>query len=541
MPFTPFTSVAAGGVQAYQFTPETYGAVGNGRVCADVQSNTSNTYQSPTVAANGTVGQFIMIHGANGVTGVPVIGTITSIGPGNNFTVSGAAAGATVANCPAVFGTDDTAAINAAITAASNFAQGISGSGAGFGGYFAEVLFGAKIYILASGPTQQGNGTTTVTTNTQLVLPWPNPNNATQKLIIKLTGAGDTGYLQFWNSLTPNLAGTALVSMVTAPSSYSATFGPQSVIGGPTGGAGTTGAPGFTAPGGALKIANTKIIIQGIGVWCSIYTNLLAYDLSYISAIRCLQSGAHIFAPAGLNAAAIQPLLSNITAAGLTNAVSIGWKTPVGGNNLDIWMDECAAEGYEVGFAVNDHFAAGRLNAIYNDVTMRIDGAQGLSSTQHGVYVQSMAAEAYNGGLRVNNNALCQIWMNWDAEGNTPAYDVNDASNTLSGTFWYGDKIDNRAPIVTGGANLRVLSSNQARAVQGAPAYTSGTPFQNPWWQDTEVRLTGGTTSSVLIGPTSAACTQSVGTATPVTFKLPAGWWFSITQTVAPTFVAVPS
>jgi hypothetical protein len=117
---------------------------------------------------------------------------------------------------------------------------------------------------------------------------------------------------------------------------------------------------------------------------------------------------------------------------------------------------------------------------------------------------------------------------------------VNDSGNSIYGLLQWGDT-NVRAPVVVGAANLKVTSSRQVRAVQGAPAYASGTPFQNPWWQDAEIRLTGGTTSSVLIGPTSALCTTSVGTTTPVTFKLPAGWWFSITQTVAPTFAAIPS
>lgn len=441
------------GIQPYQFRPETYGAKGNGQVAGDVTTNATSVVTSPTIGALGqsAVGMYIMIHGANGPLSGPYIGTITAVS-GNNITVSGTAPTASVSNCPAVFGTDDTAAINSAVSAASTYAQANT--------YFAEVLFAAKIYILGMGPTQIGNGTTTPTFNTQVQIPYPNANGTTQKLILALTGAGDAGYLQYWQSLVPNVTGTALVSMLnpTSAAANNATFGHQSVVGGPSGSAGFTGA-----------FANVKVVAKGIGVWTAIWHNLICWDLGYVSAARTVQCGATAFAPTGVNGSSVQPYLNNLTAVGLTGAISVGWRYPVGQNNLDIWADDVMAEGHEIGFMTFDHFAAGRMNSIYCDVVLKWDSSLGTSGTQHGIFIQSMAAEAYNGGFRTNGGAA-QCFINWDCENSgVPAYDINDGANGLWGWFYFGDKIDNRAPSVTGASNLTVLSANSAPGHMASP------------------------------------------------------------------------
>src|SRR6266849_1318395 len=464
-------------------------------------------------------GKYIMIHGANGTLAGPLITRINSV---TNATtaVLAAAATASVSNCPAVYGTDATAAINSAVTAAGSYATA--------GDYFAEVLFAAKIYILGTGPTQIGNGTTTVTFNSQVPLPYPAPANTTQKLVIALTGAGDTGYLQFWQSLVPNVAGTALVSMVTAPRPANSTFGVQSVIGGPTGGA------GFTAAGGTLAIANVKVIVKGIGVFCPIWTNLYAFDFGYVSAMRAEQCGAHIFAPTGVNVAAIQPYLSNITAAGLTNAISVGWRTPVGGNNADVTMDDCAAEGYEIGFLVFDHFHAGKLNCIYCDVAVKWDSTQGIAGVQHGIFIQSITAEAYNGGFRTNGGSA-QVNINWDAENSaTPAYDINDAGGNLYGLFRFGDKVDNRAPIVAGApTNLKIVNENLGPGTwAGKPAVpATGVAQQNTAWRDAMVSVTGGVVSAVTVDGTAVGFA-----ATGFTVLVPAGKNITLTYSAAPSW-----
>lgn len=499
----------------WQFPVDSYGARGNGIVCT---ANT--TASSTTVVATSAVftssavdgGKYIMIHGANGTSSGPLITTISTI-TDSTHAVLAAAPTATVSACPAVFGTDDTSAINSAISAAGTYATSNS--------YFAEVLFGAKIYVLGTGPTQTGNGTTTPTFNAQIPLPYPAANGTSQKMILTLTGAGDASYCQYWESLVPNVAGTALVSMLSpsAAGAVSGTFGQQSVIGGPSGAAGFTG--GY---------ANLKVTVRGISVWNPIWTNQYAYDFGWVSAMRVVQSSAHIFAPSGVNGG-VQPYLNAVTAAAFTSSIGTGFRTPVGGNNDDITMDDVTVEGYECHYRVFDHFNASRLAAIYADVVMYNNSTQNVAgSASHGIFVQSISAEAYNGGL-LSNGGSCQVDINWDAEGTPSAYDINDGT-AFYGFFRYGDKVDNAAPVVTNGAaNLKIINVNQATGhMSSPPAVPATTVAATIQYRDAWVVIhtaAGVTISAVTIAGTATGLTMAASSSLAV--QVPSGKTIALT------------
>ena len=502
-PVTDFATLAP-----HVFFPETYGAVGDGKVVGDLVLNGTTTATSATAAfTSGDTGKKIMINGgAGGVGNGPLITTITYV---NATTVTlGSAASVSGTGFVGVYGTDDTAAINSAVTAAGTYAQANN--------FYAEVRFGAKTYVLSSGPTQTGNGSTTVTFNAQIPLPYPNANGTTRKLILGLYGAGDNGHCQYWESLVPNLAGTSLVSMTTAPTSPSGTFGNQSVIGGPSSTAGLTG--GY---------ANLKIHVQGISVWCGMYTSQYAYDFGYVAGMRVLESSAHTFAPTGVNGGP-RPWLSDILNAG--TAIGSGFRTPNDGNNDDTTMDDVTVSGYECAFRIFDHFNAGRLAAIYSDVVIKWDATQGSSGTAHGLFIQSISAEVYNGGLLTNGGAA-QVNINWDAETSTPAYDINDAAG-LWGLFRYGDKIDGRAPIVSGASNLKIINENLRQGAWGGqPAVPATTVAQqNTSWRDAAVSIKGGTVTVIAVDG------QTCATATGTTVIVPSGKNITLTYSVAPTW-----
>jgi hypothetical protein len=438
--------------QAWQFQPESYGAKGDGRVLGDVVT-TSGSPVITSASANFTsadVGKYIMIHGANGaaVGSYPVITTIISRQSATQVTL-GANAGASVNNCPAVYGTDDTAAINSAITAANTYAQTFSPSTPGSGNYFFEIVFGNKIYILAGAPTQT---TTPVIMNAQIPLPYPALNGSTPKLIIQLTGAGDAGSNQMWDGLIPTIQATALVSMLN-PSNAIGQFGPPSVIGSANAGIGLTG----------LDFTNVKVSIKNLSVWCPLYTNLTAFDLRYVAGARAVCSSAHIFAPVGYATGAVGPLLKNMTTDSnflITNGR--GFRFPVVTNNDDSTMDDVAVGGYELAFDVSDHFTAGRMAAVNCDVIMLFNPAQSPSGISHGIFIQSMSAEVYNGGFLVQGGAgvSVQVDINWDAECTGVTYDLSDTGNSLHGIFTWRDPADaSRGMTVNGAANLTIVNA----------------------------------------------------------------------------------
>lgn len=522
--FTVVQVVTAGALAAFrqakpwQFFVDdpAYGAVGDGKIVADV-STTNGSAVITSASANfvtADVGKSIMINGANGTTSTPLITTILSRQSATQVTLN-ANAGATATNCQAVYGTDDTTAINNAVTAAGDYAKANQ--------FFAEVVFGAKTYMLTSGPTQTGNGTSTPTFNSQIPLPHPNANGTTQKLVIALTGAGDAGFVQYWQSTTPNVAGTALVSTTTAPSTPHATFGIQSVIGGPSGSAGFTG--GY---------ANTKAVVKGIEVVCPIYTNQYAYDFAYLSACHVDAASAHIFALAGVGGGT-GPLIKDLPPqAAFQSTIGVGLRTPVTGNNADCTVSSFTVEGYARGLYIFDHFTAGRIFTFYTDVGIRLDTTLGVSGTMHAISILNWGCEATNGGLLVTGNAQrVPVNITMASETVAPVYDVSDVGNNLYGILHWVDPVNNRTPGVIGAANLKFVNDRMGPGQwAGAPAVpASTTPQQNTSWRDAAVVVTGGTVSAVSVDGVAQGYTAS-----GFTVIVPAGKNVTLTYSVAPTW-----
>lgn len=498
----------------WQFRPEDYGAKGDGRVVGDVVINATTTITSATAAfTSADVGKTIMINGGQGATSMPLVTTIASV---TNATTAVLTATATASGtaCAAVIGTDDTAAINQAVQAAGTYALAHD--------YFAEVLFGAKIYMLATDRTQSGNGTTAPTFNTQIAIPYPNANGTTPKLVFHLTGAGDAGFYQYWESITPNLAGTALVSTSTsAPSTADATFGNQSVIGGPAGSAGFTG--GF---------ANVKVVVKGIQVVSPAYTNQYAFDFGYVSAMRITQSSAHILAPTGVNGGT-SPLLKDLPAqVAFQSKIGSGLRAPVTGNNADVTADDFTVEGYSRALYVFDHFTAGKISTLYNDVALKIDLTQGLSGTSHGVFISLLGAEVYNGGISSTGSGsnYCPVYINLDAEVASPAYDISDGGNVLHGEIHFCDPANARTVVVSGASNLKIVDNMRGRGHMATPpampasAAAAAAVYRDAWvtiHTGAGVTISAITVDGVATGLTMAASsTQQIRVASGKTIAL---------------------
>ena len=115
-----------------------------------LSSNTTLTSASASFTSADT-GKTIMINGGAGNAGGPLVTTITF----SNSTTVTLGTGASVSGSAfvAVYGTDDTAAINSALSAGVTYATTLSAT-PGSGNYFFECIFSPKIYMLTSGPTQ---------------------------------------------------------------------------------------------------------------------------------------------------------------------------------------------------------------------------------------------------------------------------------------------------------------------------------------------------------------------------------------------------
>lgn len=505
--------LAAQADPAHTFRPESYGAKGDGKVISDIVLNSTTTATSATAAfTSADTGKTIMINGGLGSANVPLVATITFV----NATTITLSVAATVTGTAfvGVYGTDDRTAINSAVSAASAYATSNR--------YFAEVAFKARIYMLTSGPTQSGNGSTTPTFNAQIPLPYPNANGTSQKLIIQFTGAGNVGHVQYWESTTPNLAGTTLVSTVSAPTTPDATFGIQSVIGGPSGSAGFTG-----------TYANIKVCINGIQIVCPAYTNLYAFDFAYCSGMRVEKSSALIFAPSGVNGGN-GPQLKNLPGdVNFQAKIGTGLRAPVDGNNADSTADEFMVEGFSRGIHTYDHFTAPRIFTFYNDVAVKIDLTLGISGVSHGVFIGLLGCEVYNGGISVNGGggAYIPLYINMDAECAGVAYDVSDAAGAAHGVVHWTDPADARSPVVSGGANLKFVNDKLGPgAWSGAPAVPASTVnAQNTAWRDAAVVVSGGTVTAITVDGVAQGITSGM-------VIVPAGKNINVTYSVAPTW-----
>lgn len=514
---SPFGTGTAAAAWQFSVDSSTYGAKGDGKIVNDgaMTLNTATLTSASAAFTSADQGKAVIVNGALDPAGTPLVTTIQTVNSATSVTLA-ANAVVTVSAAQVIWGSDDTAAVTAAVNAAGVYALAND--------YFAEVTFSAKIYVLASGPTQTGDGATTPTFNSQVPLPYPAVAGTSRKLVIALTGASNAGQLQFWLGTTPNVQGTVLVSAVKAPAQPAATFGWQSVIGGPTGSAGFTG-----------SFANVKPVIKNLTVVTPTLTQQHAFDFRYCAGMSVENCSAQVSTSVAGNA----PKLPDLPAlAFFQSRGNTGLYCPVIGNNDDCVISSFACEGFETGCAVDDHVTATRIALLYCDAGLVLNSLNGLSGLSNLVSIANLSVEQTNSAI-VSNGGTIPVNINATLEGiNT--WEVSDAANALRGVI-NRSNTGGAAPAVTGGANVEIRDRWPARAVQGAPSYTLGTAFQNPWWSSMWVSLAGGTTTGILIGPTSAAATTSVGTTTPVTFKLPAGWWLNIQGSVKPvTFNAVP-
>lgn len=511
-------SGSGGGQQPYQFRPESYGAKGNGVVCADVSVNGTTTITSPTVAAKAQAGMTIMINGANGTLAAPLVTTISTVTA--TGAVLAAAAGITASACAAVFGSDDTAAINSAISAASTYAITTSGL------YLGEVLFSNKIYMLTSGPTQT---TTPAVQNSQVQIPFPAVNGQSQKLIIKLTGAGDNGHLEYWESITPNLAGTVLVSTLkNAPSTPDPTFGAQSVIGGPSGGGAFTG--GF---------ANTKAVITGIAVYVPLFQNMIAYDLGFCGGLHMDACSAKGFAPAAnlAAAAAAHPYLSDLpAAAAFQSTISRGLRGPLVSNNDDCTIPSLAVEGFEIGALVQDHATIDRLATLYVDVGVRLDST--VTNASNLTTISNWSCENFNGALQTTSGGggYFPVDINLTTEtvgGVDPTYDVSDAGNTLYGTVrsFMNGRTSKQVIVFSGAANLKIINGDIGPGhVASPPAVPASAATAVLVYRDAQVVIhtgVGVTVSAITIDGTATGLTMAASSSLMV--NVPSGKTIALT------------
>jgi hypothetical protein len=501
--------------QPWQFTPEAYGAKGDGLVYGDgaISTGTANFSSASAAFTGNDVGKHIMINGGQGATSAPLITTIKSVTDANHVVLN-ANAGATVTSGSFIYGTDDTAAVNSAVGAASTYAQANR--------YFAQVIFAAKFYCLASGPTQTGDGSTVPTFNSQIPLPYPAASGVTQKLVLELIGAGDASQPQYFGSTVPDLHGTCLVSMVLAPGSGgSATYGAQSVIGGPT------GREGFNPQGWA----NTQPVIDGITLVCGWGAQQIGFDFRYVPAAGIPNASYQALAAVGGNA----PALSTIPTAPGTN--SVGLYMPLATNNDDCFAGQFTAECVSYGVAFSEHFNAQRLTCVYCDVGAYVNDPGGV--VIHGASILYYSCEASHTTLQCTaTGSQFPLFIGLLDTEVIDTNDIDDANSVLTGMITWAD-FERTTMLVNGAGKLKIVNARLN------PGYWSGAPSvpattvaqQNTAWRDATVYLTSGGAAVSAVTVDGQVTGLTLGSSGTVTVRVPAGKNITLTYaSTAPTW-----
>lgn len=545
MPFTPFGGSASGSaIQPWQFQPESYGAKGDGIefLVTTVAGSSTITASSPVFTSTAVdAGKNFMACGAGGaIPGGPWIDTIASVTSATVATTVGTCpAGGSGTGLAAVMSSDDRAAIDNCVQAAATYAQAHA--------YFAQVLFKDRIYGLGANLFQSaaGVGGALLTYNTQLRIPVPaDLTGESGKLLMQFTGAGNGGTCQFWAAKNLTAPGTMLVSYSVGPNTADPTFGQQSIMGGPIGGTTLPADNGFFA---------AKAVVQGITLVQPGWSSSIGLNLEWIAA--CVIDGvtSTSFAPSTNVGGGINPYTAWFSASfWINNKIAAGISLPTGQNNDEVVVKSSTVQAVNNAIiTAADHVLFDRLSVAAVDTVLSMPNLGG--NIQHEIEGR-ISAENYNTGIKTTGSGsrvMCNL--TWDAEETSTTIlnqDFNDASGNLFGNIQWSDFSRTTGglaniivPTVSGCQNLRIhnVQLTQQAYDAHAYAYTLGTAFQNPWWEDTWIQLAGGTVTNVQVGPTSATATTSLAAATPVTFRLPSGWWLNISGSVKPTtFLAIP-
>lgn len=496
---------------AYVFKPESYGALGDGKLITGVATTSGSGVITATNGFTGaTVGQWVLVHTSQG----GFFGQITTVTSASQVTIS-ANAPATDTGLFAIWGTDDTAAINSAVAAAKTYAEAHD--------YFAEIQFSDKAYIVAA--MTQTASTANGNFYAQIPIPAPTNNNG-RKLILSFKGVGRVDHISYWFTTLPNITGTTIVSLkqVAQPDggvlTGDSTYGAPAVFGTPVPTSGMAGANNNNP-----VFINVKPIFRDITVTFPYLNTTHVSGFNFDFATGAYVDGCSVMAfatPLG------GPGMALINAYPSLNGTACGLRMPKGGNNADVMVGKFSAEGICIGLlAPCEHLLCQDLTMMYTGVAVRIPD----QTIGHGLTIVRCTAEAYQGGILLAGGSRMPIYVHeWNTEVNPQAYDISDQANGLTG-FFNMNCSDVRTPIVVGSTGIKVTNMALARGVwTGKPSVpTSTTPQQNTAWRDAVVVVSGGTVSSISVD----GVTQGV-TSGPV--FVPSGKNITLTYTVAPTW-----
>jgi hypothetical protein len=409
--------------------------------------------------------------------------------------------------------TDDTAAWNACVAAAVAAAPQFNNT--------VVVEARSAEYLIAGAPVKgknYGNG--------QISIPHV-PASTSPKITLVFRGRAIASTFLHWDQVAPQSIGTVLHSTYTG-GSYDGTWGVPAILGGPTN---LSGAPQDQF----ATFSNMHIVIDGISTLQPAGASLIAFDLRYIAQANVPSASSFSNRTRKTNPP-IETLVSNDQ--------SIGLVMPYKGNNARSAIGSYTVEGVFSGLVASEHLHADYLGVIYCRRGVQIAGltAGDYSDGQrrigdHSIHIGRYLAEAVDYWVYNDSTATQLVIDSMGGEGTTNfvahVYDQISGENGRGGLTGRINLLDifNREAVVQGRTSLRIISDGvlPGAAYTTPPIPGTNVEFQNPFWRDATVIVSGGSVSSIKVEGVDMGVTSG-----PI--PLPTGQRITLTYSSLPTW-----
>jgi hypothetical protein len=452
------TGGGGGGVAATVATdtPELHGAKRDGKlITGATYAHTTRIVTCATASfVSGDVGKVIVMRhpGTRATYGT----TISSVTDATHVVLTADTPGADLASTFMLYGTDDTAAINAAISAIVTAGQA-SGANAG------RLLLSAGIYVVAGATTK----TTTNLGNAQITLPAIRPDLA-DKFELEISGVSDGSAPGHWYSVVPQLSGSVIFSTLQGVVNDS-TWGFPAVIGGPTLVAQNNNGFSSGYGGNANQWSNCHITLTNFRLVTPAIPPATAIDLRCMGTASIDKVGVFIFNT---------PFETGQTLP--TNGTVALYMPSLNNNDLEE-IGSYTVYGYAYGIGVSDHVNWKSARFIYCNSAVLIAGPSGSNVYVHGMKCGYTSIEGCNVGIDASvfvpttpniPRFPCSIDMiNFEVHA---SYHINDPSNFLTGTMQLSD-INVVQPLsINGGKNLTITNLYVPRSTTVSYATAAG-------------------------------------------------------------------
>ena len=542
----PSQWVGAANVGPWVFDVRHYGAKGDGQCVIDGAMTSGQNILTCSTSAPFTSADLnkpIMLSkaGATGVT--TLVTTIAQVLSASQVKLATNASG-TVTGSTVLWGTDDTAAIQAAVNAAVAYGQTCGSVMV----YFPPV---GTFYAVA-GPL-----VTSSTWNSQITIPivgTPAVANTQNKVVLIFAGTGNGAATRHWQQTAPTTGGSCIISFGAFASTSAQTAslnagGQASCIGGPTGANGY-GTNVQTPDSSGSVFNNVMPVMSNISVLTTHTANGIGYGA--LNFHGCCAAGLLDFGYGTTGTHAGGDFNNPVTFA---NGLVVGVVMPASGNNDALPMRNVTCHGgYTRGIFMTEHttWNGGTMLYCWSGLCPVGDYGDGGTGTGafHGVQFDHISVEGCTNILEIIGPGAGgvgpQITGCIDNEGTPNIVDNSfPVANGLASAVGTLHIKGGGGTITTNlGTGLSIINDIQPAGPVAQIALTINTAVQNTYWRPATVTLAGGTVTSVQVGNTmggSAApslttiYSQSSAALPLMTVRVPTGGWIKVNGSVTPT------